>query len=122
MGVIVETIAFISGSAIDVLPIAAFLFAFQYVVIGGAMPNGRQIAVGFAFVVVGLGLFLLGLEQSLFPLGRLMAEQLTNPEFLRGSDIAGMAFATQDRRGSRSARRRQPAVRVRSGTGGRWLA
>ena len=38
--------------------------------------------VGFLFVVVGLGLFLEGLEQSLFPLGRMMAEQLTHPEFL----------------------------------------
>jgi len=37
----------------------------------------RQLAAGFILVVVGLGLFLAGLEQGLFPLGRLMAEQLT---------------------------------------------
>ena len=30
----------------------------------------------------GLGLFLVGLEQTLFPLGRLMAQQLTDPTFL----------------------------------------
>ena len=82
MDLIVNTLKFVAGSAVDVLPIAIFLFAFQWLVIGGRMPNGRQIAVGFLFVVVGLGLFLVGLEQTLFPLGRLMAAQLTDPQFL----------------------------------------
>jgi hypothetical protein len=44
--------------------------------------NVKQVIVGFAFVTVGLGLFLVGLEQTLFPLGRLMAQQLTDPAFL----------------------------------------
>jgi hypothetical protein len=82
MDLIVSTLQFIAGSALDVLPIALFLFIFQRLVIGGPMPNGRQIVVGFLFVVVGLGLFLVGLEQTLFPLGRLMAAQLTDPAFL----------------------------------------
>ena len=72
----------IFNSAIDVLPIVIFLFAFQRLVIGQPLANGKQIIVGFVFVVVGLGLFLLGLEKSLFPLGKLMAEQLTDPAFL----------------------------------------
>lgn len=72
----------IFNSTIDVLPIVIFLFAFQRLVIRQPLANGKQIIVGFVFVVVGLGLFLLGLEQSLFPLGKLMAEQLTDPEFL----------------------------------------
>ena len=74
---------FILGSAADVLPIVIFLFVFQRLVIGERMSNWKQITVGFVFVVVGLGLFLVGLEQTLFPLGRLMAQQLTDPEFLR---------------------------------------
>jgi len=82
MELIVTSIQFIAGSAVDVLPIAVFLFAFQRLIIGGPMPNRKQIVVGFLFVVIGLGLFLLGLEQTLFPLGRLMAQQLTDPEFL----------------------------------------
>ncbi len=82
MDLIVSTLQSIAGSALDVLPIALFLFIFQRLVIGGPMPNGRQIIVGFLFVVVGLGLFLVGLEQTLFPLGRLMAAQLTDPAFL----------------------------------------
>ncbi len=82
MEVVVDILKFIGGSALDVLPIAVFLFVFQWLVIGGRMPNGKQIIVGFVFVVVGLGLFLVGLEQTLFPLGRLMAGQLTDPQFL----------------------------------------
>ena len=82
MDLVVNTLVFVADSALDVLPIVAFLFAFQWFVIGEKMPDGGPIIVGFLFVVVGLGLFLEGLEQSLFPLGRMMAEQLTHPEFL----------------------------------------
>lgn len=91
MGLVLDTLRFIVGSALDVLPIAIFLFTFQWLVIGGRMPHGRQIVVGFVFVVVGLGLFLEGLELSLFPLGRLMAGQLTDPQFLL--ETAGRAAA-----------------------------
>ena len=38
-----------------------------------------------AYVVVGLALFLVGLDQALFPLGRIMAVQLSAPEFVSGS-------------------------------------
>ena len=89
MELLVDTLSFIAGSALDVLPIALFLFVFQRLVIGGPMPNRGQIIVGFLFVVVGLGLFLVGLEQTLFPLGRLMAGQLTDPAFLL--ETAGQA-------------------------------
>lgn len=97
MDLIVNTLVFIADSALDVLPIVVFLFVFQWFVIGEKMPNGGQIVVGFLFVVIGLGLFLEGLAQSLFPLGRMMAEQLTHPEFLL--DTAGdtvAAFTWED--------------------------
>ncbi len=97
MDLIVTTLVFVADSALDVLPIAAFLFAFQWFVIGERMPNGGQIIAGFLFVVVGLGLFLEGLEQSLFPLGRMMAEQLTHPEFLLDSVEHALAeFSWED--------------------------
>jgi len=83
MELIFSAVEFVTKSAVDVLPIVVFLFVFQRLVIGGPMPNRKRIAVGFLFVVVGLGLFLDGLEQTLFPLGRLMAQQLTDPEFLQ---------------------------------------
>lgn len=72
----------ILGGALDVLPILVFLFAFQRLVIGGKILRQPQIITGVIFVIVGLGLFLVGLEQTLFPLGRTMAEQLTHPELL----------------------------------------
>ncbi len=66
----------------DVIPIAAILFGFQFLVIRQPVPNIRSILIGFVYVLIGLSLFLLGLEKALFPLGRLMAGQLTNPEFI----------------------------------------
>lgn len=82
MDLIIETLEFVLDSAADVAPIAIFLFAFQKFVIGGRMPHMGQAIVGFLFVAVGLGLFLVGLEESLFPLGSLMAQQLTDPAFI----------------------------------------
>lgn len=70
----------------DVLPIAGIIFGFQFLVIRKPIPNLRRVLVGFLYVLLGLALFLQGLEQALFPLGRLMAEQLTAPEFIYGLD------------------------------------
>ncbi|OMH33950.1 DUF1538 domain-containing protein [Motiliproteus sp. MSK22-1] len=67
----------------DVLPIAAIIFGFQFFVIRRPIANLRRVLIGFGYVIVGLALFLLGLEKALFPVGRLMAEQLTDPAFLR---------------------------------------
>ena len=97
MDLMIDTLRFIARSALDVLPIAIFLFAFQRLIIRGPMPNRNQILLGFGFVVVGLGLFLVGLEQTLFPLGRLMAQQLTHPEFLlNGAVGTGSPLTWQD--------------------------
>jgi hypothetical protein len=66
----------------DVMPIAGILFGFQLFVIRQAIPNLKRVAIGFVLVILGLTLFLMGLEKALFPLGRIMAEQLTAPEFI----------------------------------------
>jgi len=91
MDLIRESLLFVWDSGKDIAPIVLFLFAFQLFVIRERIPNFWQMLVGFAFVTVGLGLFLVGLEQSLFPLGRLMAQQLTNPNFLH--EISGRVGA-----------------------------
>ena len=97
MDLLIDALVFIADSALDVLPIVVFLFLFQWLVIRERMPDGGKIVVGFVFVVVGLGLFLEGLEHSLFPLGRMMAEQLTHPEFLLDGVEQAMAnFTWQD--------------------------
>ncbi len=69
----------------DVVPIAVIIFGFQFLVLRRPIPRLRRVLIGFAYVLVGLALFLEGLEQALFPLGRLMAEQLTHPDFIVGS-------------------------------------
>ncbi len=97
MDLIADSLDFVWDSAKDVAPIIVFLFAFQLFVLRERIQNLGQILVGFAFVTVGLGLFLVGLEQTLFPLGRLMATQLTDPEFLREvSGRVGAALTWQD--------------------------
>ncbi len=76
------------STVLDVLPIAAIIFAFQLGVLRRRPPNLPQILSGFVWVLAGLALFLVGLELCLFPLGRLMAEQLTDPTFIYGAEHA----------------------------------
>ena len=66
----------------DVLPIAAIIFGFQILVIRKPIPHMRRVLTGFVYVLAGLALFLVGLEEALFPLGKLMAQQLTDPAFI----------------------------------------
>lgn len=66
----------------DVLPIATIIFGFQFFVIRKPIPNLKRTLVGFLYVLIGLSFFLQGLEQALFPLGKLMAAQLTAPDFI----------------------------------------
>jgi len=97
MDLILEVLAFIWDSAEDVAPVVIFLFAFQMLVLRERIPDLGPILVGFVFVTVGLGLFLVGLEESLFPLGRLMAQQLTDPVFLeKVSGHIGETLVWQD--------------------------
>ena len=70
------------GVTIDIAPIVIVLFAFQLFVVRRPIPNPRAVVVGLVYVTIGLGLFLIGLEKALFPLGRSMARQLSDPTFL----------------------------------------
>jgi len=67
----------------DILPIALVIFGFQFLVIRKRIQNLKKVLIGMLYVLIGITFFLLGLEQALFPVGRSMAEQLTNPEFLQ---------------------------------------
>jgi len=75
----------------DVLPIAAILFGFQLLVLRRPIKNPVRVSMGMVFVLLGLTLFLEGLEMALFPIGRLMAEQLTAPAFINASGSGVMA-------------------------------
>lgn len=82
MDVISHLLSTILGTVWDVLPIAAIIFGFQIFVLRKAMPNLKRILIGFVLVILGLGFFLEGLDAALFPLGKLMAQQLTDPTFI----------------------------------------
>jgi len=68
----------------DVAPIAIILFGFQVLVLRRPIKDPARVAVGLVLVLLGLTFFLQGLQMALFPLGRLMAGQLTAPEFIFG--------------------------------------
>lgn len=74
----------------DVVPIAAILVFFQTVVLKTMPPNPKRIAAGFGYVLVGLTMFLVGLEMALFPVGKTMAHQLTDPNFIGGQAVLGI--------------------------------
>ena len=69
---------------VDVTPIAAILLGFQLFILRRPIHNPARVFVGLVFVLLGLTLFLDGLQLALFPLGRLMASQLTLPSFIFG--------------------------------------
>lgn len=63
----------IIGSILDLLPIFVVIFIFQIFVLQQPIPNIADIAIGTIFVVLGLTLFIQGLEKGLFPIGENMA-------------------------------------------------
>jgi len=77
------------STVMDVMPIAAILFGFQIVILRRPIPHLKRVLNGFALVILGLALFLLGLEEALFPIGKLMASQLTDPAFLGIKTVPG---------------------------------
>lgn len=66
----------------DVLPIVAILAFFQVFVLRQALPDMKRLSQGILLVMAGLVLFLMGLEQAVFPVGKAMAAQFTAPEIL----------------------------------------
>ena len=60
-------------SFLDLLPILAVVLIFQVLIIGQPIPDITRLIIGTLFVILGLTLFIQGLEQSLFPLGEAMA-------------------------------------------------
>jgi hypothetical protein len=72
----------------DVAPIAAILVGFQLGVLRKRIPQLRQVLLGSVYVVIGLAFFLFGLEHALFPIGRAMAAQLTDPGFVGAGKLA----------------------------------
>ncbi len=72
----------------DVTPIVVILVVFQVGVLRRRVPNVGGIVTGSVMVLLGLALFLIGLDQALFPIGETMARQLT--EMAGESALAGV--------------------------------
>jgi len=87
MGFLLSLAHSLMATLTDVLPIAIVIFGFQLLVIRKPIPHLKKVMFGFFYVLIGLVFFLQGLEQALFPLGKLMAAQLTDPAFI----YAGLA-------------------------------
>lgn len=80
----------------DVFPIAIIIFGFQFLVIRKRVANLKKVLMGMFYVLIGITFFLLGLEEALFPVGRSMASQLTNPEFLQSVRLSVGELQWQD--------------------------
>lgn len=71
----------------NILPIVATVVGFQLLVIRRSIAHPKKVIFGFIYVLLGIVFFLEGLDMALFPLGNLMATQLTTPEFLGVSTL-----------------------------------
>ena len=86
----------VAESARDVAPIVAVVAFFELVVLQQPVPNLGRILYGALLVVLGLAVFIRGLELALFPLGESMADG-----FVRKGSLAwllvfafGLGFGT----------------------------
>ncbi len=70
----------------DVLPILLLIIFFQLVVLKQPVPHLKKMIVGGIYVVLGLALCLMGLEKALFPVGKIMASQLSDPLFIGATE------------------------------------
>ncbi|MDX8406767.1 MAG: DUF1538 domain-containing protein [Mariprofundaceae bacterium] len=73
------------GTLRDIAPIVLVLGFFQFIVLRSPVVAPLRILRGFAYVILGMVFFLMGLEKAIFPLGEVMASQLTDPVFVLGA-------------------------------------
>ncbi|MBT5230879.1 MAG: DUF1538 domain-containing protein [Methylococcales bacterium] len=85
MSILGELFDTLITSIFDIIPIACILFGFQFFVLRKHIPNTLNVLIGFAYVIIGLALFQLGLQMALFPFGEVMAKQLADPSFIQAS-------------------------------------
>ncbi len=79
----------ILGTLRDLAPILLVIAFFQLVVLQQPFPNLERVAIGVALVMLGLALFVQGLEMGLFPVGEAMAHAFAR----KGSLFWLLAFA-----------------------------
>ena len=82
----------LGGVLFDILPVITVLLVFQLLVLRKPILHLRRVLVGFISIFFGLAFFLIGLEQALFPIGKTMAEQLTDPTFIGDGQAASLSW------------------------------
>ena len=68
MSLLVDFLRTLLDTLRDITPIIVIIAVFQLMVIRRRPPHLRQVIIGFVYVLIGLSLFLLGLEHALFRL------------------------------------------------------
>ena len=79
----------LTASFRDLLPIIVVIAFFQLVILRQPIPHFSQIIEGLVLVIIGLSLFIKGLEVALFPIGEDMAHAFAR----RGSLLWLLTFA-----------------------------
>jgi len=71
-------LAGIFDTFLNILPILATIFIFQFLVLRKRLPNFSRVVIGFVFLVIGLYGFILGIKLGLFPIGESIAGSLVD--------------------------------------------
>lgn len=80
MEIISSILADLLSVSMDCAPVLAVILFFQFVVLRKGLPNPHKMTIGFGAVIVGLYLFLVGLDMGIFPIGKSMATSLSTPD------------------------------------------
>jgi hypothetical protein len=89
MGAIKGALGLFGGTLRDLAPIVLIVAFFQLAVLRQPVDNLVEIAIGFLFVLIGLAVFIRGLEMALFPLGEALAHAFAR----KGSLVWLLLFA-----------------------------
>ncbi|MCH8167046.1 MAG: DUF1538 domain-containing protein [Proteobacteria bacterium] len=89
MGAIKGALGLFGGTLRDLAPIVLIVAFFQLAVLRQPVDDLAGIAIGFLFVLIGLAIFIRGLEMALFPLGEALAHAFAR----KGSLVWLLAFA-----------------------------
>jgi len=73
----------------DIAPMVSMLLFFQFAILRAPLVAPMRVLRGFAYVILGMVVFLMGLQEAIFPLGEVMARQLTDPELIDGAANRG---------------------------------
>lgn len=102
------------GSSRDLAPIIIVIALFQVLVLHQPFPDFLSILAGLGLVIIGLALFVVGLDMGLFPLGETLAEEFARKGSLfwlllfafalgAGTTVAEPALIAVTREGAKAA-------------------